>query len=94
MRAEFGFTLTELREVCEGLLDLATADQVTRIDRSRAISEVSTARSIAEEVVSAVVDGITLTERESFLGIGQDAWPWRFNRDASYIRAAARTSGP
>ena len=86
MRAEFGFTLTELREVCEGLLDLATADQVTRIDRSRAISEVSTARSIAEEVVSAVVDGITLTERESFLGIGQDAWPWRFNRDASYVR--------
>ncbi len=86
MRAEFGFTLTELRGVCGGLLDLATADQVTRIDRSRAISEVSTARGVANEVVSAVMDGITLTERKSFLGIGQDAWPWRFNRDMSYVR--------
>jgi hypothetical protein len=38
MRAEFGFTLSELREVCGGLLDLATADQVTRIDRFVAIS--------------------------------------------------------
>jgi hypothetical protein len=86
MRAEFGFTLTELREVCGGLLDLATADRVTRIERSLAISEVSTTRGIPEEVVSAVVSGITLTERESFLGIKQDAWPWRFNRDMSYVR--------
>jgi hypothetical protein len=44
MRAEFGFTLTELREVCGGLLDLATADQVTRIDRSVAISEIASKR--------------------------------------------------
>lgn len=86
MRAEFGFTLAELREVCGGLLDLATADRVTRIERSLAIAEVSTSRGIPEEVVSAVVNGITLTERESFLGIKQDAWPWRFNRDMSYVR--------
>lgn len=86
MRAEFGFTLTELREVCGGLLDLATADRVTRIERSLAISRVSTTRGIPEEVVSVVFSGITLTERDSFLGIKQDAWPWRFNRDMSYVR--------
>lgn len=86
MRAEFGFTLTELRAVCGGLLDLATADQVTRISRSTAVSEISTNRALAEGTVDAVLDRITLTQRASFLEIKGDAWPWRFNRDMSYIR--------
>jgi hypothetical protein len=85
MRAEFGFTLTELREVCGGLLDLATADQVTRIALSVAISEIASKRDTSEDIVSAVLGGITLTQRSSF-DIGQDAWPWRFNRDMSYVR--------
>jgi hypothetical protein len=86
MRAEFGFTFIELRDVCGGLLDLATADQVTRIDRSTAVSEIVTDRGIAEEVVNAVLDGITLTRRASFLEIKEDALPWRFNRNMSYVR--------
>jgi hypothetical protein len=86
MRAEFGFTLTELREVCGGLLDLATADQVTRIDQSVAISEISSKRDLSDDVVSAVLSGIALAQRSSFHDIGQDAWPWRFNRDISYVR--------
>lgn len=86
MRAEFGFTLTELREVCGGLLDLATADRVTRIDCSTAVNEIATKRNMSEEAVSTVISAITLTQRSSFLSIGQDAWPWRFNRDKSYIR--------
>jgi hypothetical protein len=86
MRAEFGFTLTELREVCGGLLDLATADQVTRIDQSVAISEIASKRETSEDIVSTVLGGIILTQRSSFLDIGQDAWPWRFNRDMSYVR--------
>jgi hypothetical protein len=86
MRAEFGFTLTELREVCGGLLDLATVDQVTRIDQSVAISEIALKREMSEDIVSTVLGGITLTQRSSFLDIGQDAWPWRFNRDMSYVR--------
>ncbi len=86
MRAEFGFTLTDLREVCGGLLDLATADQVTRIPRDEAISKIAAARSLATDVVSAVLDEITLTSREAFLSIGPDAYPWRFSRNMSYIR--------
>ena len=86
MRAEFGFALTELREVCGGLLDLATADQVTHLDRSLAISAVAAKRDMTQEAVPAVLDAITLTGRSSFLEIGQDAWPWRFNRDMSYVR--------
>jgi len=47
---------------------------------------VAAKRDMSEEIVSAVLGGITLTERSSFLDIGQDAWPWRFNRDMSYVR--------
>lgn len=86
MKAEFGFTLDDLREVCGGLLDLAGDDQVTRVDRSQAISRLSAQRGIASEVTTAVLDGITLTKRDSFLAIGPDAYPWRFNRDKSYVR--------
>lgn len=86
MRAEFGFTLTELREVCGGLLDLADADQVTRIGRRIVVAEVATKRALSEDLVSTVLSGITLTERSSFLDIGPDAWPWRFNRDMSHVR--------
>jgi hypothetical protein len=86
MRAEFGFTLTDLREVCGGLLDLATADQVTRIPRNEAQSKIVAARNLAADVVEAVLDEITLTSRESFLSIGPDAYPWRFSRNMSYIR--------
>jgi hypothetical protein len=86
MRGEFGFTLTDLRGVCGALLDLATADRATRIDKSLAISEIASKRDISQDLVSAVLGGITLTRRSSFLDIGPDAWPWRFNRDMSYVR--------
>ncbi|WP_369371732.1 hypothetical protein AB1046_23730 [Promicromonospora sp. Populi] len=86
MRAEFGFTLTELREVCGGLLDLASGDRVTRIRRSEAVAEVGAMRGVSISVVTAVFDGITLTQRPSFLSIKSDAFPWRFNRDSSYVR--------
>jgi hypothetical protein len=86
MRAEFGFTLTDLREVCGGLLDLATADHVTRIPRDEAHSKIVAARSLATDAVAAVLDEITLTSRKSFLSIGPDAYPWRFSRNMSYIR--------
>ncbi|KAA9087221.1 hypothetical protein [Microbacterium radiodurans] len=86
MSAEFGFTLAELREVCGGLLDLATADRVTRIDRATSITKIAANRNMSQEAVSTVISAITLTPRSSFLSIGQDAWPWRFNRDMSYIR--------
>lgn len=86
MKAEFGFTLHDLREVCGGLLDLAGDNQVTRIDRLQATSRLSAQRNMSSEVIAVVLDGITLIERDSFLAIGPDAYPWRFNRDKSYVR--------
>lgn len=86
MHAEFGFTLNDLREVCGGLLDLATADKVIRIDRAVAIANIASNRGMPSELVSAVLDMVTLSRRSSFLAIKQDSLPWRFNRDMSYVR--------
>lgn len=86
MRSEYGFTLTDLREVCGGLLDLGIADQVTRIARADALSHVAITRSLDPKVVETVLNAITLTPRDEFMSIGPDAVPWRFNRDMSYVR--------
>lgn len=86
MRSEYGFTLSELREVCGGLLDLGTADQVTRIARDDALAQLATNRDLDPGVVDTVLMAITLTPRDKFMGIGPDAVPWRFNRNMSYVR--------
>lgn len=86
MRAEFGFDFDELREVCGGLLDLGAADRVNRVDRTSAIAEISSRRGLTPESVERVLDKITLVPRASFMSIGSDAVPWRFNRDMSYVR--------
>ena len=86
MRAEFGFSLSELREVCGGLLDKTDTAVVTRIDREAAIRGIARDRAMPEEVVSSVISAITLESRSTFLSIGKDAYPWRFNRDMSYVR--------
>lgn len=86
MRAEFGFTLSDLREVCGGLLEMATADEVTRLSRSDSIMEIAANRDVSEETVSTVLSAIALTPRRSFISIGPDAYPWRFSRNMSYIR--------
>ena len=93
-RAEFGFTFDELREVCGGLLDLGAADQVNRVDRTRAIAEISSSKGLTAETVERVLDKITLVPRASFMSIGYDAVPWRFNRDMSYVRRPVVQQGP
>ncbi len=86
MRSEYGFTLPDLREVCGGLLDIGTADQVTRIARADALAKVAGARNLDPGVVNTVLNAITLTPRDKFMSIGPDAFPWRFNRNMSYVR--------
>lgn len=86
MRSEYGFTLADLREVCGGLLDIGTADQVTRIARADALAQVADARNLDPRVVDTVLNAMTLTPRNKFMSIGPDAVPWRFNRNMSYVR--------
>lgn len=86
MRAEFGFTLSDLGEVCGGLLDVGVADQVTRVARSDLLARVATARNLDARVVETVLNALTLSMRDNFMSIGNDAAPWRFNRKMSYVR--------
>lgn len=86
MRSEYGFTLADVREVCGALLDLGTADQVTRFARADALTQVATSRNLDPGVVDSVLKAITLTPRDKFMDIGPDAVPWRFNRNMSYVR--------
>ncbi len=39
-----------------------------------------------ETTAQAFLDRLTLRPRARFLSVGMDAWPWRFNRDLSYMR--------
>jgi hypothetical protein len=86
MRSEYGFTLRDLREVCGGLLDMGTADQVTRVARADALTQIAGARNLDPDLVTTVLNAITLTPRDKFMSIGPDAVPWRFNRNMSYVR--------
>ena len=88
MRAEFGFSLTQLTE---GLSELAalsaargrgpTAEPATQVR--------STLQGLPgwdKETAQAFLDKLTLQPRRDFLAPGADAYPWRYNRDLSYIR--------
>ena len=86
MRSEYGFALSDLREVCGGLLDIGTADQVTRISRADLLARVATARKLDLCLVDTVLNAITLGPRDRFMSIRTDAYPWRFNRNSSYVR--------
>lgn len=85
MRKEFGFSLNELRNVCGALLDLNTADKSTRIDRDEAVTRIAGTRNMSLELVSVILDSISLSQRPNFFQI-RDDWPWGFNRDMSYTR--------
>lgn len=86
MRSEYGFTLSDLREVCGGLLDVASAEQITRMPRADVVNKLVATREVDRDVANAVLDAITLVPRDDFMAIGPDAVPWRFNRNMSYVR--------
>jgi len=88
MSAEFGFTLTQ---AIDGLAELTAlsaehgpgpctepADQVRARLRARLGWE--------DDVATAFLGQVTLRPRHEFLSPGADAYPWRYNRDLSYIR--------
>jgi hypothetical protein len=88
MRAEFGFTLSQ---VIEGLSDLAS------YSAARGHGPVSEPVTVIhdrllnlpgwdEKTANAFLDKLALRARPSFMSPGIDACPWRYNRDLSYIR--------
>ena len=85
MRKDCKFSLNELRNVCGALLDLNTADKSTRIDRDEAVTRIADTRNMSLELVSVILDSISLSQRPNFFQKRDDC-PWGFNRDMSYTR--------
>jgi hypothetical protein len=91
-RAEFGFSVTELREVLDELLDLAgdSPDAVARWSREMLIAELEArTKRPAPELVQ-ILAALTLGPRADFErpeGFAkEDVYPWRFNRRLSLLR--------
>lgn len=96
MRKEFGFSLNELRNVCGALLDLNTADKSIRIDRDEAVTRIADTRNMSLELVSVILDSISLFQRPNFFHKRDDRpddRPWVFNRDMSYTRRSVVLQG-
>jgi hypothetical protein len=88
VRAEFGFTLTQ---VIDGLAALASISSAGESDQhSEPVGQVRSRLGDLpgwdEGVVEAFLGKLTLRPRSNFLSPGPDVYPWRYNRDLSYIR--------
>jgi hypothetical protein len=89
MLAEFRFTLTDLAHGIGEIIALGddTCDDepfilpVTRVQDS-----LRSTLGWADDKVHAFLDRLSLRPRASFLSVGADAWPWRYNREWSYTR--------
>ena len=96
MRKEFGFSLNELRNVCGALLDLNTADKSIRIGLDEAVTRIADTRNMSLELVSVILDSISLFQRPNFFHKRDDRpddRPWVFNRDMSYTRRSVVLQG-
>ena len=88
MRAEFGFTLTQ---VIAGLSELAALSSARGPGPcTEPVVQVRTRLQNLpgwdEATAGAFLDKLTLRPRPEFMSPGPDVYPWRYNRDLSYIR--------
>jgi hypothetical protein len=88
MRAEFGFTLTQ---VVAGLSELAALSSTRRLGPcTEPVAQVRTRLQNLpgwdKGTAEAFLDKLTLRPRPKFMSPGPDVYPWRYNRDLSYIR--------
>lgn len=88
MAAEFSFTLTDHANACGELINLA--DDLGAEPASAPMSDVEghLVATLDWDLTKACkyLDRLSLRPRNEFLAIGPDAYPWRYNRDQSYLR--------
>ncbi len=88
MRDEFGFTLSELGA---GLYELVNyADELgyelCRVRREEVLKHLCKKMSWSPSTAEAFIAAITLMPRSNFLSVKNDAYPWKLNREWSYVR--------
>ena len=86
---EFGFTMTDIYSIVDSMTILSTEipAEPKSLERSRVVDYLVTNLQMPDDHISRIIDQFTLSERESFKsGDMTEVYPWRFNRDKSYIR--------
>lgn len=87
--AEFGFSLTSLVDLTAAAVTLGEdLGEPARMDRAAATERLAMELGVERERVDKMIDLLTLRPRDSFLVPGRavESYPWRFNRDLSYVR--------
>lgn len=88
MVAEFGFSMTELFQLLGELISISDdrGEDISVAERQFVRGRLSTVFGWKKTKVEALLDGLSLGSRADFLGPGVDVYPWRMNRNLSYIR--------
>ncbi|MEU2339045.1 hypothetical protein ABZ608_36705 [Streptomyces sp. NPDC013172] len=98
MLSEFGFTLTDLAQGVGELIALGGERCTTEpyvLAEYTISNHLCTALSWPQGKARSFLDRLTLRPRPEFLSVKTDAWPWRFNREWSYVRRPLiRTDAP
>ncbi|MGW5665938.1 hypothetical protein ACWEWG_39010 [Streptomyces sp. NPDC003758] len=89
MAAEFGFTLTDLAAGLGELIAMGDERCPTEpylLAESAVIDHLCTTLHWERDKAGSFLNRLTLRPRTKFLSVKSDAWPWRFNREWSYVR--------
>jgi hypothetical protein len=89
MLAEFGFTLTNLAEGIGELIALGDERCTTEpyvLTESVILDHLCATLRWPQDKARSFLDRLTLRPRPKFLSVKSDAWPWRYNREWSYVR--------
>jgi hypothetical protein len=88
VREEFGFSLTELAHAVGVLVELADQqpDAVAKLPRPQLSSRLAEELTWPESKVDALIHSLALEARSRFVTVPSDVYPWRHNRDLSYMR--------
>jgi len=87
--AEFGFRLTDLGHGLGELIafgDERCTEEPYSLPRSEVEEQLRSALGWSDGQIAAFIDRLTLRPRPEFLSVGVDAYPWRYNREWSYLR--------
>lgn len=93
--SDYGYTFNQFYRVINGMIDYGNKIQIDEIfvkNKDDLINYLMCLdQDLTSEIVTKIIDDISLTERENFLELpnkfrNEDVYPWRFNRAYSFNR--------
>lgn len=86
--AEYGFSYTQLVAACGALIDASREsgqEDIGSLDEPTVRRVICESTGMGDANAQVMLDALTLAPVEDYWA-GTDAYPWRFNRDRSYLR--------